>query len=479
MRASIFLGPSIPLENARKLLPAAIFHPPAEQGDLLTAVDQDGTEILGLIDGTFHQNLSVWHNEVCYLLSKGVTIYGSSSMGALRAVETERFGMIGVGRVYQWYRDGVINGDDEVALLHGDAHSHFRPLSEPLVNIRASLERAVSDRALEQTTANIVIRATHSLYYPNRLVTAILQRSSELGLEATQLRAAELALTTGYADIKRMDAQELLITIARVLDGSVHRPNPVAFKFARSAVFETLYNLDRKVRGGDGMVRLQNIAEHVALHCAEFKDVRRAALDRSVVLLFAMLVGIRATQDEVEEERKAFCVERGLDSPEKLNEWLRGNAFSEADLSEYLLQEALCHRMRRWVVTARGLDRGCKVLLDELRMRGLFPCWAKHASQENAIIANYWDEPEYHSIRNEDPRLLAERHAANGGVHVRGDASMWAEEAGFEDVGELAEALRRAVVAEDVRNRIVRQLRVFEDMLLSLSDDDNTNPGSS
>ena len=37
-----------------------------------------GAEIIGLIDGTFHQNLSVWHNEVCYVLSRGVAVFGAS-----------------------------------------------------------------------------------------------------------------------------------------------------------------------------------------------------------------------------------------------------------------------------------------------------------------------------------------------------------------------------------------------------------------
>ena len=67
----------MPREQARSLLPSATFHPPAGQGDLL-AVAQDGdAEVIGLIDGTFHQNLSVWHNEVCFLLSRGVAILGA------------------------------------------------------------------------------------------------------------------------------------------------------------------------------------------------------------------------------------------------------------------------------------------------------------------------------------------------------------------------------------------------------------------
>ena len=42
-------------------------------------------------------------------------------MGALRAAELSAHGMVGVGRIFGWYRDGVVVDDSEVALLHADA----------------------------------------------------------------------------------------------------------------------------------------------------------------------------------------------------------------------------------------------------------------------------------------------------------------------------------------------------------------------
>ncbi len=64
----------------------------------------------------------------------GVTVVGGCSMGALRASELDTYGMIGVGRIYRWYRDGVAESDDEVAVtFHPDT---LEPLSVPLVNMR-------------------------------------------------------------------------------------------------------------------------------------------------------------------------------------------------------------------------------------------------------------------------------------------------------------------------------------------------------
>jgi hypothetical protein len=462
MIATVFLGPTISVGEARDILPGAVFRPPAAQGDLLAAVDQDGAEIIGLIDGTFHQNLSVWHNEVCYLLSRGITVFGASSMGALRAVETERYGTIGIGRIFRWYRDGIITGDDEVALLHGDEDTNFRQVSIPLVNIRASVARAVSKGRLDSAFADRLLDIARALYYPERLVPSIVQRCRESDFPAEQVRAAERALTVDYVDLKRADAREMLTAMRRVLDGSAPRPAPVPFVFTRSSVFETLYNLDRRVRVDETQVALQEIGEHVALHCIEFKSIRRAALNRDVVVFLGLLLGIRVAEEEAEAERAEFLAERALHSPEDLGEWLRSNSLSESDLREYLAQEALCTRLRRWILTARSFDRGCHALLNELRIRGLFPEWAKAAAEEATIVAAYRGQPEYRDVDEDPPDRLAQRHAAYTGVRITGDARIWAEDAGFDGVAGLAEALRRSAIYNDVSARIARQFEALE-----------------
>lgn len=465
MIAHVFLGPSMAHAEARAILPGAVFRPPAQQGDLLASVNQSGANIIGLIDGTFHQNLSVWHNEVCYLLSRGVVIYGASSMGALRATETDRFGMIGVGKIYRWYKDAFINGDDEVALLHGDENTGFHPLSLPLVNIRASVESAVSNSRLSEDAAAQLIEIAREIYYPDRQVEVILRRCREAQLSDMQQESARLALTEDYIDLKKADAREMLVAIRRVLDGIDPPPKPIPFEFARSSVFETLYNLDQKVSAENAEITLREVAEHFALNSRDFNEFRRASLDRSVVGFFAHLVGMKVTPEEVEAEHAAFMAERGIQSPESLASWLRENLFSEDDLEEYLAQEASCRRLRAWVMSSRSLDRGAKPLMDELRMRGVFPQWAKAAAEQAAILDAYEGRPEYRDIAEEDPRVLAQRHAAHTNVRIEGNAAAWAENAGFEVIAELVDALRRSVIANDVRARIGHQIEAIKKQL--------------
>jgi hypothetical protein len=135
---------------------------------------------------------------------------------------------------------------------------------------------------------------------------------------------------------------------------------------------------------------------------------------------------------------------------------------SETDLSEYLAQEALCVRLRRWIVTTSGMDRGCRAVLTEARMRGAFPEWAKAAAEKESIVAAYRDEPEYERMRQEDPRRLAALHYANSNVQIEGDARIWAEDAGFDDLLDLQEALIHSAIYYDVKARIAHQLRTLE-----------------
>lgn len=462
MIVSVFLGPSMPLAEARDLLPGAVFRPPAQQGDLLACLNQDGANVVGLIDGTFHQNLSVWHNEVCYLLSRGIVILGASSMGALRAAETDRFGMIGVGQIYRWYKDEFITGDDEVALMHGDESSGYQSLSLPLVNIRASVELAVSRNQMTSATAARLIEIAQAIHYPDRQVPGILQRCREAHFAADQVEAARRLLTEEYVDLKKADAREMLIAIRRLVDGIDSPPESVPFKFARSSVFETLYNLDQKVRTEKGEVTLQEVVEYFAVNSTDFNEIRRASLDRSIVSVFAHLIGVKVTQEDVSAERAAFTTERGIESSEDLALWLRQNLFSESDLEEYLAQEASCRRLRAWIQSSRSLDRGAKLLADELRRRGVFSKWANDAAEQAIIVDAYQTRPEYRDLAEEDPRLLAQRHAAHTNVRIEGNASEWAEKAGFDGVSALVDALRRSVIAHDVRARIARQLASLE-----------------
>ena len=87
-----------------------------------------------LIDGSFNQTLAVWHKELVFALLQGVYCIGAASMGAIRAAELDRYGMRGIGKIYDAFRSG--EEDDSLVILQYDPES-FRPLSTPRIGHEA------------------------------------------------------------------------------------------------------------------------------------------------------------------------------------------------------------------------------------------------------------------------------------------------------------------------------------------------------
>src|SRR6185295_18286818 len=116
---------------------AAIYLPPVSQGDVYRLA-RLGPRAIGIIDGYFDRVPAVWHKEILWALARGIHVFGSASMGALRAAELAAFGMLGVGEIFEAFRDGVLDDDAEVAVAHGQAESGYRATSEAMVNVRAT-----------------------------------------------------------------------------------------------------------------------------------------------------------------------------------------------------------------------------------------------------------------------------------------------------------------------------------------------------
>ncbi|MET8062830.1 TfuA-like protein [Micromonospora sp. NPDC005686] len=168
----VFIGPSLPADEVGRLLPDAVVLPPVAHGDLLRLDVGPGDRVL-VIDGFFLQRPPVRHREILDLLDRGVTVAGAASMGALRAAELWPFGMRGVGEVFRLYRDGVVTGDDEVAVVHGPAEEGHRTLSEPLVNVRIELRRAVAAGVLSRAEAELLLDIGRELPFRRRSYRAL------------------------------------------------------------------------------------------------------------------------------------------------------------------------------------------------------------------------------------------------------------------------------------------------------------------
>jgi hypothetical protein len=235
MSVVIFIGPTLSAGDAGNELDAE-YMPPAAHGDVYRAA-QTAPQIIGIIDGYFERVPSVWHKEILWAMSQGIHVFGSASMGALRAAELADFGMEGVGAIFEMYRDGILEDDDDVAVVHGTDEFAFRAGSEAMVDIRCTLGRAVEDRVVSASTAAAIESLAKSMFYPDRNYQLIVKRAAELELPGGELTALVEWLPTGRASQKRADALAMLRVIRERLAIGLE-PNQVTYAFENSWMWE-------------------------------------------------------------------------------------------------------------------------------------------------------------------------------------------------------------------------------------------------
>jgi hypothetical protein len=216
MSVCVFIGPTLAAEEALAACPDAILLPPVRQGDVYRVATSLKPDAIGIVDGCFSHVPSVWHKEILHAMAAGIGVYGAASMGALRAAELAQFGMVGVGRIFEAYRRGVLEpfaelfeDDDEVAVLHGPAELGHRALSEALVNIRCTFARATEAGIIDVATRDRLIGTGKALFYQERTYEAILSRASGSG-SAGEFERLRAWLPAGKVDQKRADALLML-----------------------------------------------------------------------------------------------------------------------------------------------------------------------------------------------------------------------------------------------------------------------------
>ena len=222
----VFAGPSI----AGVAIPSVIeIRPPAKQGDVYLA-SLEAPNAIGIIDGYFEGVPAVWHKEVLWAIAHNIPVLGASSMGALRAAELDIFGMIGVGEIYEGYRDGLYEDDDEVALHHAPPEVGYGALSIAMVNIRATVSAALKAGVISEEQQFQIIAAAKSLYYGDRNWPRILE-----DVESGLAQAVTDWLPGNEVDQKQADAVLLLDRMAEgnISGPSVHQVQPFLFEQTR------------------------------------------------------------------------------------------------------------------------------------------------------------------------------------------------------------------------------------------------------
>jgi hypothetical protein len=228
MKAVIFAGPSLP-PAFRPVDPALEWRSPGQQGEVYQAA-LARPAIIGIIDGYFEVTPTVWHKEILWAMTQGIHVYGSASIGALRAAELHPFGMVGIGRIFAAYRDGLLTDDDEVAVLHGPEELGYPPVTEAMVNIRATLDTAITQGVLDTGLGACLTEISKTLFYKERSWDSILRLAADRGLPPIPLADLSAWLRGGQIDQKRADALEMIAAI-RARQSAGVTPLTVSYRF--------------------------------------------------------------------------------------------------------------------------------------------------------------------------------------------------------------------------------------------------------
>jgi hypothetical protein len=239
VKVFVFLGPTLTVREARRVLDAD-YLPPVAQGDVLRAA-RSNPQVIAIIDGYFERVPAVWHKEILWAMSQGIHVYGAASMGALRAAELKAFGMVGVGQIYEDFVSGVLDADDEVAVAHGSASDDYRRVSDAMVNIRATLAAAVREAVISEPTRAELQRNAKAEFYPTRHYALLFEHGRRLGLPESELAALRGWLPRGRVDQKKLDALALLERLSELKLSSVPRQE-VRYRFEHTDAWQAALN---------------------------------------------------------------------------------------------------------------------------------------------------------------------------------------------------------------------------------------------
>lgn len=423
----LFTGPSLPPSEAERLIDARVL-PPVSQGDLY-AVARRGPPVIGIVDGYFDVVPSVWHKEILWALSRGIHVLGAASLGALRAAELEMFGMVGVGEVFEAFRDGELEDDDEVTVAHGPPETGYLNLSEAMVNIRATLAAALDGGVLDAESTDRLIGLAKATHYRQRGWDRLLREARAADLPGAALDDLERWLPSGRVDRKRRDAEAMVVRMRELADAP---PFEATFRFQHTQPWEAL----RAAVDGRG---LEHVTGDAAAQHDALLDELRLRPDRYHAAEAAAL--LRILSSEV-SERLGVAV-AGLP------------AVGESELRPLLDQELSPARARRLleessvatIVRESVAPYLPSAMCDELRLRGQHADLERRArNKQRELAARGLQNPTLADAGLDEEGLWRWFFVDLHDRPVPEDLDTYARDLGYDGIG----SLRRAALRERV-----------------------------
>jgi hypothetical protein len=356
-RVIVFTGPTLSAADARAYLDAD-YRAPVAQGDLYRAAREQPWGI-AIIDGYFEHVPAVWHKEILWALKQGIHVYGAASMGALRAAELQRYGMVGVGRVFRDLADGRLEDDDEVAVAEGPSPTGAVHASVAMVDVRATLEAAREAAVLSEAAHDALLAIAKTTFYAERSYLRLLADAVQRGVEPQQIAALRAFLPRGQVAQKRADAVELLERVARERGSPAFAPR---FHFERTDMWQKLVSALRSPSAGSAGANDSAVLEQARADSAFYAQLEARALIRALVSEIVRFEGAPEPAAAVEAAALQFRTERGLFESEALASWLSERGMTPEAFVDAMQDDARLARLRALLATEIE-----EQLLNELR----------------------------------------------------------------------------------------------------------------
>jgi hypothetical protein len=155
--------------------PHYIFAPPITSSSLLNAIDEK-VNIVGIINKDPKSNLNISSGEILDAIRCGIKIYGASEIGAIRALECNASGMIGVGEIFNFFKNDFLLTED---------YFYSSDFSFSYIDFHFALEKLDPSLSLGPTSKDLLKKLYRQMNFNER-------NSVELSKKIDSLKIAEI-----------------------------------------------------------------------------------------------------------------------------------------------------------------------------------------------------------------------------------------------------------------------------------------------
>jgi hypothetical protein len=268
--------------------------------------------------------------------------------------------------------------------MHGPAAAGYVTLSEPMVNIRATLEAAERAGIVSPATRVALIERGKALFYQERSWERVLTVAGEEGPLAAEMRTLRAWLPAGRIDQKQLDARAMIAAMQEFLAGA---PGPMqaAFAFEWTDMWESA----TQSAAARGIVDSEAAAspdewvlDELRLDEAAFQAARQRALLRRLAADGAMSRPPAIDPGARRETEQRLRTRLGLFQRADLDRWCSENNLDPTDFAHLIDEET-----RLSEIEGRFDPQLRHDLLDQLRLDGSYGRLAAQAAQKRMALA--------------------------------------------------------------------------------------------